>query len=93
MIVVADASPLHYLILIDHADLLHRFYGEVVVPDAVATELTRSSAPNAVRDWMLQPPDWLRVVPVENERVQQVTDELDLGERAAIALASAVHAD
>jgi predicted nucleic acid-binding protein len=41
----------------------------------------------------LQPPDWLRVVPVENERVQQVTDELDLGERAAIALASAVHAD
>ena len=28
MIVVADTGPLHYLILLDHADLLHRFYGE-----------------------------------------------------------------
>ena len=34
MIVVADTGPLHYLILLDHADLLHRFYGQVVVPDA-----------------------------------------------------------
>jgi predicted nucleic acid-binding protein len=93
MIVVADAGPLNYLILIDHADLLHRFYGEVLVPDAVASELTRPSAPNAVRGWMSQPPEWLRVVPVEKERVQQVTDELDLGERAAIALAGALHAD
>jgi len=32
-------------------------------------------------------------VPVENERVQQVTDELDPGERAAIALAGAIHAE
>jgi len=39
MIVVADTGPLHYLILINHAELLHRLYGEVVVPDAVATEL------------------------------------------------------
>ena len=39
MIVVADTGPLHYLILFDHAELLHRLYGEVVVPDAVATEL------------------------------------------------------
>jgi len=29
MIVVADAGPLHYLILIDQADLLRRFYGEL----------------------------------------------------------------
>ena len=93
MIVVADAGPLHYLILLDHADLLRRFYGEVVVPDAVASELTTSSAPNSVRDWMSHPPEWLRVVPVENEHVQQVTDELDMGERAAIALASVMHAD
>jgi predicted nucleic acid-binding protein len=41
MIVVADTGPLHYLILLDHAELLHRFYDEVVVPDAVATESRR----------------------------------------------------
>jgi predicted nucleic acid-binding protein len=93
MIVVGDTGPLHYLILLDRADLLHRFYGEVVVPEAVATELSAPSAPEAVRDWMSRPPEWLRIVPVENERVQQVTDELDLGERAAIALAGAIHAD
>jgi hypothetical protein len=29
MIVVADSGPLHYLILLDHADLLHHFYGDV----------------------------------------------------------------
>jgi predicted nucleic acid-binding protein len=62
MIVVADSGPLHYLILLEHADLLHRFYEEVVVPEAVAAELSTLSAPLAVRDWMSRalPPssDW-----------------------------------
>lgn len=93
MIVVADTGPLHYLILLDHADLLHRFYGEVLVPEAVATELSMPSAPDPVRHWMAQPPEWLSVVPVERDRVHDVTDELDPGERAAIALAGVVHAD
>ena len=93
MIVVADTGPLHYLILIDHADLLHRLYGEVVIPDAVATELASRSAPTAVRNWLSRPPTWLSVVSVEADRVQEVTDQLDLGERAAIALAGTLHAD
>jgi predicted nucleic acid-binding protein len=93
MIVVADTGPLHYLILLDHAELLHRFYSEVVVPDAVAAEVSSPSAPNAVRAWMSRVPGWLRVVAVEAERLQDVPDELDLGERAAIALAGALHAD
>ena len=92
MIVVADTGPLHYLILLDHADLLHRFYGEVVIPDVVATELSALSAPNSVRDWISRPPKWLSVVTVEAERMEEVTDELDLGERAAIALAGAIQA-
>jgi len=55
MIVVADTGPLHYLILLEHAELLHGLYGEVVVRDAVATELSSPSTPTAVRDWhMLQ---------------------------------------
>jgi predicted nucleic acid-binding protein len=93
MIVVADTGPLHYLILIDHAELLHRLYGEVLVPDAVATELGSPSAPTAVRNWLSRPPTWLSVVSVDADRVQEVTDELDLGERAAIALAATLHAD
>ena len=93
MIVVADTGPLHYLILLEHAELLHRFYDEVVVPDAVADELASPSAPSAVRDWMARAPPWLNVVHVEIETVQAVTDDLDLGERAAIALAGTLHAD
>lgn len=93
MIVVADAGPLHYLILLDHAELLHRFYGEVVVPDAVAAELSFPSTPTAVRDWLSRAPAWFSVMSVEASRLQEVTDELDLGERAAIALAGVIHAD
>jgi hypothetical protein len=29
MIVVADSGPLHYLILLEQAELLYRFYGQV----------------------------------------------------------------
>src|SRR4051812_32914015 len=93
MIVVADSGPLHYLILLDHADLLHRLYDEVIVPEAVAAELSRLSAPLVVRDWMSRAPSWLRVVAVEPSAVQAITDDLDLGERAAIALAGAMDAD
>ncbi len=88
MIVVADTGPLHYLILLDHADLLHRFYGDVVVPEAVAAELSSPSASLVVRDWISGAPSWLRV-----DKVQAITDDLDLGERAAIALAATMHAD
>lgn len=56
MIVVADSGPLHYLILLDHAELLRRFYGRVAVPDAVAAELISVGAPEAVRAWMSDPP-------------------------------------
>jgi predicted nucleic acid-binding protein len=78
MIVVADTGPLHYLILLDHVELLYRFDAQVVVPDAVAIELSSPSAPNPVRDWMARAPPWLSVVPVESDKVQAITDDLDL---------------
>jgi predicted nucleic acid-binding protein len=60
---------------------------------AVAAELSSPSAPTAVRNWLSRTPAWFSVVPVEADRIQEVTDELDLGERAAIALAGTIHAD
>ena len=56
MIVVADSGPLHYLILLEQVDLLRRFYGQVLVPQAVANELSTSGAPVVVRDWITAPP-------------------------------------
>jgi predicted nucleic acid-binding protein len=92
MIVVADSGPLDYSILLGHVDL-QRFYGEVLVPEPVAGELTTASAPDTVREWMTNPPAWVAVRPVTADVISRVTDDLDLGERAAIALAEIVRAD
>ncbi len=93
MIVVADSSPLHYLILVEQADLLRQLYEEVLVPDAVAAELRAAASPPAVREWVSTPLSWLRVVEVTIRDIDPVSDELDLGERAAIALAERTRAD
>ena len=92
MIVVADSGPLHYLILLEHTELLRRFYGQVLVPEPVAGELSATAAPAVVRDWMRKPPTWVDVRPVPSGAVAMITDDLDLGERAAIALAETMHA-
>jgi predicted nucleic acid-binding protein len=93
MIVVADSGPLHYLILLEQVDLLRRFDGQVVVPEAVASELSNAAAPGVVSEWIAAPPSWLEVRPVAPEVLAAITDDLDLGERAAIALAEAMRAD
>jgi predicted nucleic acid-binding protein len=93
MIVVADSGPLHYLILLDQTELLHRFYGQVVVPEAVVRELTSGGTPQPVTDWLSKPPSWLRVQAVPSSQLELVTDDLDLGEREAIALAHLLRAD
>lgn len=92
MIVVADSGPLHYLILLEHTELLWRFYGQVLVPEPVAGELSAAAAPAVVRDWMRKPPTWVEVRPVPSDAVAMITDDLDIGERAAIALAETMHA-
>lgn len=59
MIVVADTTPVNYLILIGEIDVLAKLYGRVVIPPAVHDELTCSRAPESVRGWIAQPPAWL----------------------------------
>jgi predicted nucleic acid-binding protein len=93
MIVVADSSPLHYLILLEQVDLLRHLYSEVLIPQAVVTELTSPAAPSEVRTWVSNPPAWLTVMPVTAEEMAKISESLDDGERAAIALAETVRAD
>jgi predicted nucleic acid-binding protein len=38
--VVSDTSPLSYLVLIGKIDALHVLYGEILIPPAVAAELS-----------------------------------------------------
>ncbi|HEX6641561.1 MAG TPA: DUF3368 domain-containing protein [Thermoanaerobaculia bacterium] len=93
MIVVADSSPLHYLILLEQAEVLRRLYGNVLIPDAVAAELQAAGAPRSVSDWVSHHPSWLRIVEVTPADIAMVADELDMGERAAIALAERTGAE
>jgi len=92
MIVVADTSPINYLILIEEIDILTKMYGRVVIPRAVREELLRTSAPEVVRNWIGQLPAWLEVrTPTNTPDASLAT--LDPGERDAIMLAAELRAD
>jgi predicted nucleic acid-binding protein len=92
MIVVADASPLNYLIQVQCDIFLHELYRRVFVPAAVMEELRHPQAPTDVASWLQHLPSWIEIRTV---RPQQDTalEALDPGEREAIQLAEEQHAD
>ena len=92
MIVVADASPLQYLVLIEHVDILPSLFGTIGVPPAVLSELSHPVAPEAVRRWAVNKPDWL-LIRVPRETLVATHATLGAGEREAIALAVELSAD
>ncbi len=49
MLIVSDASPLHYLVLIQQVDVLPQLFGQVITTAGVIEELTRVQAPAVVR--------------------------------------------
>jgi hypothetical protein len=91
MIVVTDASPLHYLVLIDAAHLLEHLYGNVVCPETVLAECAHPHAPDKLRLWATHPPAWLHVVR-DAPHVLPGLDHLDAGERSAIQTAHSLAA-
>jgi predicted nucleic acid-binding protein len=92
MIVVADTSPLNYLIRLGRPDVLREIYGRVLVPCAVLTELQHPEAPPEVRAWASAPPAWLEAMEVQ-KLDPSLAAELGPGEREAISLAIEVRAD
>jgi predicted nucleic acid-binding protein len=90
MLIVADTSPLNYLILVEAEGVLPRLYGRVLVPPQVRDELLHEKTPEPVRRWASALPQWLEVrMPASVE----ARPGLDEGEAAAIALAQEVRAD
>src|SRR5215831_12654676 len=92
MIVIADTTPLNYLVLIQAVDLLPRLFGEVLIPSAVFAELKDAETPAPVRTWLGNMPSWLQVQSLQSSPDPQL-DYLDDGEREAIALAEELNAD
>ena len=88
MLVIADTSPLNYLILIDAVGLLPRLYQRVVLPHAAWDELKHPGAPAAVSRWANPLPPWVEVQRAQNSaQLDPALASLGGGEREAIALA------
>jgi|ERR1035441_1543807 predicted nucleic acid-binding protein len=86
MIVVADTSPLNYLLLIDEIDLLPAIFGQVLLPRAIFQELQHPKTSPTVRQWVAHLPAWLEVRTVASV-ANPALMALDAGEREAIQLA------
>jgi predicted nucleic acid-binding protein len=84
-VVIADTSPINYLVLIKEIEVLPRLYQRVVVPSAVLDELMNAGAPPGVREWASRKPEWLEVWSVPGWDASLA--DLDDGEASAIALA------
>ena len=93
MLVVADTSPLNYLVLMQQDTLLPTLYERVMIPPAVREELQRPRTPQAVRQWVAHPPAWLTVQPPQQSLSRQQFPRLRNGELEAIPLAQERHAD
>jgi predicted nucleic acid-binding protein len=93
-VVVADATPIHYLILVDAVDVLFDIFKKIDIPIEVCSELTSEATPKPVRTWMQQPPAWLEIHPVTDTTSEDSSLlALDSGERAAIVLAESIQAE
>lgn len=92
IVVVADTSPLNYLVRINCEHVLPALYTRVFVPTAVLEELDHPRTDPAVRQWLSQLPSWLAVRDVPSTADPHLA-RLDPGERQAIQLAKLEHAD
>jgi predicted nucleic acid-binding protein len=87
IVVVADTSPLNYLIQIDSDHVLPALYEHVLVPSAVVNELRHPRSVAAVHAWLTRMPSWFEVREVAETADARLT-RLDRGERQAIQLES-----
>jgi len=93
ILVVADTTPLNYLILIECEEVLAKLFTRVLIPPAVLRELQDSGTPEVVRQWTEKLPAWLEVRPAQERSAGALPVSLGAGEREAIALGAELHAD
>jgi predicted nucleic acid-binding protein len=84
-VAVSDAGPVHYLTLVGHINVLSRLFEEVLIPSQVQAELSRSTTPTVVREFIANPPTWFKIV---SGVVELNLPALHSGEAAALQLAT-----
>lgn len=91
MIVIADTSPLNYFLQLGLIRELEIIFSEIVIPEAVHSELTNSESPIEVRTWALQLPHWVKVLRARSAD-PTLPRNLGAGETEAINLALELNA-
>lgn len=92
-IVVADSTPLIALSKIDQLSLLPEIFSEIILPEAVYTEVVIAGA-NRSGSTEVSKADWIKIQSVTNyTKVNYLLDQLNLGEAEAIVLAQEINAD
>lgn len=92
MIIISDTTPLHYLIEIEEQCLLRKLFGQIILPQGVIEELSHPKAPQKVKDWVQNLPDWIEVRTADTSLFQP-QKKIGKGECHAIALAIEMKAD
>jgi uncharacterized protein len=93
VIIVSDTSPINNLAAINHLHLLQQLYEKVLIPEAVYRELTD---PNflVAGATEVQTFVWIQTRPVQDRTLlEALSNELDIGEAEAIALALEMEAE
>jgi predicted nucleic acid-binding protein len=86
ILVVADTSPLHYLICIGAEGLLPALYDRILIPGGVFAERMHPETPLIVREWLSHAARWLEIQ-VILESPSPALAGLAAGEAEAIQLA------
>lgn len=92
-IVVSDTTAITHLAKIGALDLLQKLYMEILIPEAVFSELSqvKKTQPGALQ---VLNSKWIKVVKIKNQTVvAKLTKHLDLGESEAIALSMELQSD
>ena len=76
-VVVADTSPLNYLILIGQIGTLRHLYGKIILPSEVLAELVDAETPPEVRAWAQSRPEWLEIRVVQGNQHDPALERID----------------
>ena len=61
MLVVADSSPVNFLVRVGCVHVLRELFGSVALPVQVLAELSNVKTPEEVRAFVSRLPDWVQV--------------------------------
>jgi len=93
MIVVADTSPITVLLHLQLLDVLHKLYGKIYIPLAVAEELQTLKQFGYNLELINNDERFIILHPSNKNLVAYLSEHIDNGEAEAIALAKELNAN